>query len=137
MRALTSALVAVRRLTIADLGDGNHRQRSQYGLNLERASRSGFCDELLKQREALAVNLAAFGMGSDQAIRLVDMAAIGEPAQAEEWREFLKASFQTAMAQMMEADFLHARAVDDGALRVDTVQARKRRGVLAGLECHR
>ena len=90
--------------------------------------------DLLKQLQPSRVDLARRDGFAQRAARFMRMVAVVEAALAEILREFDKALFDAAEAQVMQAECLHAGAVDQAAGSVQPVQARMGGGVLAGIQ---
>ncbi|MNN91403.1 hypothetical protein D3C81_2095160 [compost metagenome] len=49
--------------------------------------------------------------------------------------KFRESALQHAFSQMVEAEFLEARRIDNRCFLIDHIQAREGGGVLAGIEC--
>ena len=90
--------------------------------------------DLLKQLQSPLVDLPIFRCFSYRAVRFVRVAAIGEAALAQVGQEFGEAFFYCGKIQMMQAEQLHAGAVDEVAVGVEVIQLGVGGGVLAGIE---
>jgi hypothetical protein len=78
---------------------------------------------LLKQLQTSNVDLPLVCCFAYRAVRLVRVAAIGEAALAQVGQEFGEASFYRREIQMMQAEQLHAGAVDEVAVGIQVIQA--------------
>ena len=92
------------------------------------------CSDLLKQLQSPLVDLSFRRCLAYRAVWFVRVAAIGEAALAKVGAEFREASFYRGKIQMMQAEQLHAGAVDEVAVGVEVIQLGVGGGVFAGIE---
>src|SRR5512139_3118257 len=90
--------------------------------------------DLLKQLQSALVYLSFRSRLAYRTVRFVRVAAIGKAALAEVGQEFGEASFDRGKIQVVQAEQLHAGAVDEVAAGVQMVQTCVGGGVLAGIE---
>src|SRR5581483_1246643 len=134
--------------TIPDLGDNGHvsnvpelsHESTEQDTN--RAVRSGPRRALVRDfpREraigfpAPLLDQAALRCCGDCASGLDRVPAVVEPAAPDQRPEFRKRLGELALRQMMQAESLHSRRVDDAAVRAESVDTGARGGVRAGIE---
>ena len=90
--------------------------------------------ELAEDFQTLPIDLAALTRGLDRAPGLAAMAAVVEFTLAGLGPELDEGMLQIPRGQMLQAEFLHARRVDQRAVRVESVEARVCGGVPSGIE---